>query len=245
MAAKRLAHRARNAWMAALIVVGGSGLLAAHVLAKTTPTVTVAPEFLAFPKEALDHSSPPETATVSASGAAVEIKRLAITAGKTEDFRIVSTTCHKKTLQPGQSCAVKLVFRPSTLWQHPVGFLHVLSNAAPALEALSGVVPLALKFSSHPQNSTGSPLIVTALVNSNRYRFVNVFVNGKFDTDCEGRSCQVSLSAEKIGETVYHVAADASNHPKAKPDGKWAVISRRETFDVHLVPPSCPGGNCM
>jgi hypothetical protein len=174
-----------------------------------------------------------------------------ISGGTPRDFHIVplifgegTETCALQAtyLERNDSCGVTVAFRPVTLWSKPESTL-VLTPTNFRIP-LIGAVPWALRLTSNPQSSTGTPVIVTATANdgSPAGLVVNVFLNGQLKTTCQS-TCQLSLSATSPAGNTYHVAADVGP-AGARPGSKGTAITRRRTINVRFTPPKCPSGNC-
>ncbi len=124
------------------------------------------PDGIAFPVTRIGHQSPLRTVTVRNAGP-VPLTIANVVAG--DDFPVVRTGCaaYPRTLAPGQSCDVDVVFRPR-LPGPRTGALAVESNAEGGrrLLALTGegvaepeltAVPAALSFGPQPVGTGGTP----------------------------------------------------------------------------------------
>jgi hypothetical protein len=248
---RRFLHRRRATAVVALLL-GAAGVMllgTTRVSANPFPIATANPAVMDFPLEPPHRPSHAKTVTITAGGVGlIGITAVRITAGAREDFRIASTTCEKAILDPGQSCTVSLIFRPVTIWRKPRAILSVSTNspASPLDVPLIGAVRWALRLSSYPQNSTGSPVIVKAVANNQPHAIgldINMFVDGKFSTACAASSCLLSISAMRPGSALYRIAADVGRR-RARPGSPEAVISRHRRVSVHYTPPNCLSGNC-
>lgn len=251
----RLLHRPRPAVMVAILIGAGGGLLvqAGGVSAESGPSLHAFPDPVIFPREALHHiSEPGDGIEIDNFGTAgVSVLGDQISGSTPQDFQIVPLivgggigTCALQVtyLKPGSACDMFVAFRPVSVWSKPEGTL-VLTPSNLRIP-LIGAVPWALRLTSYPQNSTGTPVIVTATANdgSPAGLVVNVFVNGTFKTACKS-TCQVSLPATTPAGNTYHVAADVGL-VGARPGSKGTAITRRRTVVARVTRPNCTSASC-
>ncbi|WAZ19277.1 choice-of-anchor D domain-containing protein [Streptomyces cinnabarinus] len=122
---------------------------------------------LAFPVTRIGHQSPPRTVTLRNPGPTVPLTLTDVVAG--DDFLIVRTGCAPcpRSLAPGQSCDVDMVFRPRMPGLR-TGVLVVESDAEGGRQWLGltgeGVaepeltaVPASLSFGPQPVGTSGAP----------------------------------------------------------------------------------------
>lgn len=269
--ADRFIHRHRTAVVLAVLLGAAGGLLveAAGVSANSGPKLEVNSSVgdpWVFPREALHHASALGDGNEIANDgtATAYLLREYLSGGTSQDFHIVRRGLPQESLNnlcvhpvwslvPLSSmntqftavCSVFVRFRPVTLWGKPTSTLVLTMKGAPNFQLpLIGAIPWALKLTSYPQNSTGTPVIVTATANdgSPGALVVNLFVNGQLKTTCES-SCQLSLPATSSAGTTYDVAADVGP-AGAQPGSKGTAVTRRRTVHVRFTPPSCPSGSC-
>jgi hypothetical protein len=124
----------------------------------TSAAVTVSPTSLAF--GAVNGGSAPELSlnvTNTGTGNSVTIAGATLTGTATADFTITLNDCANKTLSPGNSCAIKVTFRPGGLGAR-AATLTLSHTAAGPTSATSTSVALSgtggsgsvLSFSSNP-----------------------------------------------------------------------------------------------
>jgi hypothetical protein len=78
------------------------------------PSASVSPVSLAFGTKRLGRASSPRSVTLTNTGAVpVSVGRTALTGADAADFTRSSDSCSRRTIAPGHSCSVKLVFAPS------------------------------------------------------------------------------------------------------------------------------------
>ncbi|MDX1643944.1 MAG: choice-of-anchor D domain-containing protein [Thermoanaerobaculia bacterium] len=92
------------------------------------PSLAARPERLDFGSESVGATSPGHDLELTNSGSAIlHIERVTLE-GSDGEFRLVGNECSRAELAPGESCSLRLVFRPALLGRRE-GFVEIESDA--------------------------------------------------------------------------------------------------------------------
>ena len=186
------------------------------------PSVTVNPAELSFGAVPLAHASSPLTATFKNIGStSIALGAATKTGANSGDFSISSDQCSGSTLNPGQSCAVSVVFTPSAQQQetavvsyaYPLGQIGVGLIGAGVNIPVVGVSPVTLNFPGTPQNTPSAPVTVTLSNTGSANAQISLgAIPGPFTetNNCPaslapGASCQVFVVFRPFDAVTYQV----------------------------------------
>jgi hypothetical protein len=184
-------------------------------------------------------TSPPQTVTITNSGdGPLKVTQAQITGADPHDFVVSGDTCLGTSVAPGATCTLDAGFSPTASGARNAT-LELISNdpSGPLLIPMTGGEPWSLSLTSVPDNSTGTPVTVTATANDlliGTSDYINLYVNGKFATKCQSTNCELSLSSAK--PTLFTVSADVGP-ARRKPFTSGAMASTQTTVYVSYTPP--------
>jgi len=97
------------------IAVGKESIIIQSDLIAPEPQISVSPDSLNFDSVTVGSSSPPQTITVTNQGTDdLLIDQVTVKGENTKDFKIQNDFCSDKTIEPSETCTVRVVFSPKS-----------------------------------------------------------------------------------------------------------------------------------
>lgn len=128
-----------------VLALSAGGVAAWHVLKPKPPLVSLSTDHVSFDSQDVTVASGPRAIELTNVGTtSLTVSSITLTGDHPQDFRIVSDTCSRATIAPGNKCAIRVSFVPGA----PGGrsaTLRILDNArgSPRAVELSGTATVA------------------------------------------------------------------------------------------------------
>jgi YVTN family beta-propeller protein len=140
-----------------------------------SPTIAVSPPRLDFPDQAPGTDSEPRTLTVANEGSApLRVDDVAAAGKNAGEFDVVGETCTAALVEPGQSCAIEVEFRPGSFGPRNAlvqieddapGSPHVAAVTGSGVGSRASISPPRLSFAAQP-SGTRSPARSASVTNT-------------------------------------------------------------------------------